>query len=204
MSTVHTLNVFRDGLRVGWAFNGLRVADFAWQAALDIAKALRRHADAAETLSVEPETTFGPLSVRSDGDMVLIVNRSALAIDMPADTARELWTATAGKAREAEELANADHVAMDAAILHRSGAPFGLAHAPAIRKEAAKLAQHDEKLRRYMKDGIKSAEVVPAPTISHETRTPDARLRALMRRMSPADKSKLIATLKGHHQELAQ
>lgn len=195
---VHTLNVFRDGLRVGWAFNGLRVADFAWQAALEIAKALRRHADAAETLSVEPETTFGPLSVRSDGDMVLIVNRSALAIDMPVATARELWTATAAKAREAEELASAEKVAMDAAILHRSGAPFGVAHAPVIRKEAAKLAQHDDKLRRYMKDGIKSAEVVPAPTVTQGTIEPDAQLRALMRRMIPADRTKLIATLKGH------
>lgn len=208
MSTVNQIRVRLETPSVVWVLNGRRLIQIHWTAALAFCQSARQVVRDAELAAaghaVEPtpevSITVGGvvLSARREADMVLFLGNGRLLFDVPAEAAHQIWAATTGKAREAEELANAEKVALDAAILHRSGAPFGVAHAPVIRKEAAKLAQHDEKLRRYMKDGIKSAEVVPAPTVTQGTIEPDDQLRALMRRMTPADRTKLIATLKGH------
>jgi hypothetical protein len=92
---------------------------------------------------------------------------------------------------------NADRLTFDSAILHRSGARFGLTDNPLIKAEAKKEAVHNRDLRRFMPDGIKSAEVIGAPTVYLGSRPPDSRLRSLVRRMSLADRKVLFDKING-------
>lgn len=77
--------------------------------------------------------------------------------------AKALAQALTVQANRAEEWAKAERVAMDAAILLRSGAPFGITDHPAIQAEAAKEAAWNRDLRRWMPGGVKSEEAVGTP-----------------------------------------
>jgi len=105
--------------------------------------------------------------VLQDGNHVLLLINGALVQIMPWQRALECAAALQSVARKAEEWDKAEAIAMDQAILMRSGAPFGLTDHPRIQQEAIKLAGHDRDLRRYLPSGIKSKSVVGTPTVSH-------------------------------------
>lgn len=106
-------------------------------------------------------------TVRQDGERVILILGDTAA-EMPWEAAEAIGKALIAKARLAEELAKADAVALDSAILLRAGfgnLGIGLAKDSRVRKEAIKLADGDRNLRRYMPGGIKSKEEFGSPTI---------------------------------------
>ena len=103
--------------------------------------------------------------VRQEGDRVLVLQKGKALLDLPWEAALEVARALYSKGKLAEEQAKAGSVIMDQAILMRGGAPFGISNDPRIISEATKEAVHNRSLRRYMPGGVKSAEVVGAPTI---------------------------------------
>lgn len=109
-------------------------------------------------------TTNNKAIVRQEGTRVLfIVNGHG--VEMSWQAAEKLGRALVSKARLAEELAKAEAIAADDAILLRAGFPLGLTNHPKIRAESRKLAEHDRNLRRYMPGGIRSKVHFGAPTI---------------------------------------
>lgn len=101
--------------------------------------------------------------------------------------ARQIVNAWRYATRKAEENEAAERIAMDAAILHRSGAPFGLSSLPAIREEARKLADGDRDLRRFMRDERNVALPLPAPTVRGNV-TPFERAATLITRIPSPEK----------------
>src|SRR5574341_1218384 len=108
------------------------------------------------------------ITIRQEGSRVLLLRDGKLLADMPWDAALEVGTWVTRKARLAEEYAKANEIALDHAILLRSGAPFGLTNNPLIQRVAFNLAQWDSLLRRRMPrvggiSGIPSSEQVGTP-----------------------------------------
>ncbi len=69
------------------------------------------------------------------------------------------------QAKRAEELAHAEGIIADQALIIRKGLPFGLTNRPDMLKEAVKEAAWNRDLRRALPGGIKSAVVVGTPAI---------------------------------------
>lgn len=106
------------------------------------------------------------LTVRREGDRVLLLSRGVLIASMPWQAADELANALKAKARQAEEQICAERIAFDSAILMRAGVPFTLSNRSDILAEAKKEATWNRQLRRYMPGSVKSAEVFGLPTIT--------------------------------------
>lgn len=113
-------------------------------------------------------------TVRQEGDRVVILHGGRAVLDLPWDGALELARAIHNQAKRAEELANADAIATDQAILLRLGVPIGLSDRKDIQQEAQNRAAWDSGLRRYIRgkrargvNGVRSAGVVGTPTISN-------------------------------------
>jgi hypothetical protein len=203
----HTIRVTSEGPIVVWVLDGKRLLSIPWQGALDLANAMRAQVRAAKayalegTTAIEPEVTVtcggGSIAVRQEGSHVLFIGNGQLLFGMPWNVAEDLWRGTISKTRLCEEMANADQVTHDAAILHRAGSFFGLTDSPVIKAEALKEAVHNRELRRFMPMSIKSAEVIGAPTVVMGSRPADVRLRSLVRRMSIADRKTLFDKLNG-------
>lgn len=100
--------------------------------------------------------------------MLLIVDGRA-ELEVPWDQAEVLGRALIAKAREAEEIAKADTIAFDHAILLRAGANLGLSNNPKIVEEAGKKAAWDSNLRRYMPGGVRSQENVGVPAVINKS-----------------------------------
>ncbi len=103
--------------------------------------------------------------VRQDGDRVL------LAIDgkvwnLPWQSAIELGRLLQSFGKQAEEIAIANRVIADQALLLRVGAPFALSNHPKIR-DAAKTEAAWGSLRRYLPARFRDAEF-GVPTIRQE------------------------------------
>lgn len=105
------------------------------------------------------------LTVRQEGEKVLLLSGGILIAEMPWEAADQLARALTAKARQAEELQKAEQIAFDQAVLMRGGFPIGLTRHKAIMSEAIKEAFWNTQLRRYMPDGVKSREAVGTPTI---------------------------------------
>lgn len=113
------------------------------------------------------------VTVRRDGDTVLLLKGGRLLLALPWDAADALARALTIQAREAEELVKALGIAYDSAILLRAGVPLGLSSHPGILAEARQLAAWDSNLRRHMPGGIKSEEQFGRPAIvMHPPRPP--------------------------------
>ena len=113
---------------------------------------------------------FDAVTVRIEGTRVLVIRDGQVVLNLPWGAALELSRVLYGKARQAEEVAQAERIIADHALLTRVGFPIGLSDNPAIRKEAWKEGQWNSALRRYIPHGvgIPSGEAVGAPTlISH-------------------------------------
>jgi len=104
------------------------------------------------------------LTVRVQGERVLLLHDGRLVADLPWKAAQALAKALAFQANRAEEWAKAERVALDQAILMRTGAPFGLTDDWAILGEARKLAAWDSRLRRYI-PSIRSREAFGRPAV---------------------------------------
>lgn len=113
-------------------------------------------------------------TVRSEGDRVLLLYDGRAVLDLPWDAALELARAIHSQAKRAEEIANADAIATDQAILLRLGVPLGLSDRRDIQQEAQQRAAWDSSLRRYIRgkrakgaNSVRSAAVVGTPTITN-------------------------------------
>ena len=112
------------------------------------------------------------VNVRQEATQVVVIRNGSTVFDMPWDAALQLAQAIYTQAKRAEELAKADAIAGDQAILLRLGVPLGLSDRPDIQHEAQKRAAWDSDLRRYIPlrrakgvGGIRSAAVFGTPRI---------------------------------------
>lgn len=105
------------------------------------------------------------ITIRREGSKVLLLSGGILIAVLPWRAADELAVALRSKARLAEEEEKGEQIALDSAILMRTGVPFSFSNRADILKEAMKEAAWNSDLRRYMPGGVKSKEVFGAPTI---------------------------------------
>ena len=96
--------------------------------------------------------------------MLFIVDGKAV-VDIPWNAALDVAAAIKEKAKDAEEIAKAEGIIFDQALLIRSGAPFGFSSHPDIQSEAAKESAHNKDLRRYLPGGVKSTEQFGRPGV---------------------------------------
>jgi hypothetical protein len=195
---IQTLSVAREKTVVALILNGRRVMAMPWQTADELRLAIREQTRAARAGTVTAEITIrsgsAVLSVRHEGGLVLLIGDGRLLIDMPPIIAERLWRSILVQARKAEEVAKAGQIALDQALLIRSGAFFGLTDHPVIRAEAIKEAGHNRLLRSAI-PSIRSTEVFGVPVVSHETRSPYLQLRDLAARMPRDQRRAVLATL---------
>lgn len=120
---------------------------------------------------------MGGLRIRQEGPRVLLIDAAGRTVaDMPARAALDVARAIRQQALRAEEVAEAERIVAEHALLLRVGAPFGLSSDPAIQAEAAKEAAWNSDLRRYLPGGVKSTGELGVPrVITHGVR----RLRGL-------------------------
>lgn len=109
------------------------------------------------------------ITVRQEGDRVLLIQNGQTVFNVPYDAALAIAKALRIKAKQAEEIARAEAIIYDQAILTRIGMPFGLTSHPYLQKEAMKEAAWNSNLRRYIPPskagGIASQAVFGTPTI---------------------------------------
>ncbi len=104
--------------------------------------------------------------VHQEGPEVqLIIDGRALL--MPWNVALDVSNALRIKARAAEEIAKAEGIIFDQALLIRTGAPLGFTDNPDIQNEAGKEAAHNPALRKYLPGGVKGTEQFGTPTVRH-------------------------------------
>ncbi len=193
------LQVGRKDMDVFIVLDGRRVLDLGWRKALDFAKALRTQISAvclsetSNTALIANELSVGTLSVRCAGGDVLVLHNGQLLFTMPWKFASRLWSALVTKAREADEIAHADQIAYDGAILLRTGSPFGFTNHPKIQEEIVKEAVHNRNLRRYLPEGIKGTVVHGAPVICQLA--PIQEMRSLAAKLSTQDRRTLATQL---------
>jgi predicted ATPase len=106
----------------------------------------------------------GEVVVRQEAACVIVIFEGKAAV-MPWEAADELARAITQKARQAEEVAKAEHIALDQALLLRAGATIGLSNNRWIRRLAGIEAAHNPMLRRFMPGGVKSQEMFGTPTV---------------------------------------
>ena len=112
------------------------------------------------------------VTVRQEGTNVVVIREGQAVFDMPWDAALQLAQAIFSQAKRAEELASAERIADDQAILLRLGVPVGLSNRQDIQAEASKRAAWDSNLRRYIPlkrakgvGGVRSGETFGTPRI---------------------------------------
>ncbi len=183
--------------------NGRRALEVGWQAAREVCTLmgaqLRDPAPSGETsISVGPaHLSFRRVPRLPDEieDKLLCIANGALLFDAPLSVARQIWTLFTGAARLAEEWASAEAVAMDAAIMARTGAPIGLTSHPKIQAEAKKLAEGDSQLRRYIPIASPRAGVLSAPRVFHDQRSAPDQLASLFARSGAAQRQTILSKL---------
>ena len=80
------------------------------------------------------------VTVRQEGTNVVVIREGRAVFDMPWDAALQLARAIFSQAKRAEELASAERIAEDQAVLLRLGVPVGLSSRRDIQEEAQKRA----------------------------------------------------------------
>jgi hypothetical protein len=225
-----SVTFLREGDAVTLVVGGRRVLTQGWAGALETCRALDMQLRDIVARGMAPErTAIGETGVswrgaglhfRQELGQILVLGGSPerLLFDMRTDPtdgdgpsiARQVWSAWVRIAREAELYSRspkgglvAEHVARDAAILHRSGAPMGITDHPAIKAEAQKLASGDRELRRFMPDrrasvtsnGVLSDEVLGTPTVGLDLRTPFQRARTLLASLTPETRRAVLSPL---------
>ena len=112
------------------------------------------------------------VTVRQEGTNVVVIREGRAVFDMPWDAALQLARAIFSQAKRAEELASAERIADDQAVLLRLGVPVGLSSRRDIQEEAQERAAWDSTLRRYIPlkrakgvGGVRSQESFGTPRI---------------------------------------
>ena len=105
------------------------------------------------------------LTIRQEGQRVLLLRGGQLLADMPYEAALDVGRALMAQARKAEELARAQQIISDQALLLRIGFPVGLTNHPGVQAEAAKEAAWNTQLRRSLPGGVRSQAVVGTPAL---------------------------------------
>ncbi len=105
------------------------------------------------------------IRTRQEGLHVHVIASDRVVLDVPWDVALALAEDITRQARRAEELAKAEQIILDNAVLFRAGVPIGLSNNRDIMAETVKAAQFDPLLRRHMRGGIKSQSIVGTPVL---------------------------------------
>lgn len=210
------LNLSQRGEMIVVTIDGQPRLEVGWKLSLEICKALDLHIRNAEARHTDPAVLVLPetgikqgsteFTFRQELDKILCIANGQLLFDMNTtptangiSIARHVWRAWLGvtKVVEEENLPRKDRERLqrDAAIFHRSGAPFGLTNNPKHQAEAKKLAEGDRELRRHMANGIKSAEVLGAPSIKQDNRSPLECALELAGSLTPAQLARIKADL---------
>ena len=112
------------------------------------------------------------VNVRQEATQVVVIRNGVTVFDMPWDAALQLARAIFSQAKRAEELASAERLADDQAVLLRLGVPIGLTSRRDIQEAAQQRAAWDSTLRRYIPlkrakgvGGVRSGESFGTPRI---------------------------------------
>jgi len=110
------------------------------------------------------------IQIAHDGNGKVILAINGKVTVLPIDVAERVARGLVRKAREAEELVQANRIIMDNALMQRAGANIGLSDHPKIKEESIKEALYNRDLRRYLPKGsgmgdIKTRGVVGAPSL---------------------------------------
>lgn len=209
---MQSIRFVKENRAVVLVVNERRVCEIGWKPSLEICRALDQQIRNAEAQRIDPtvlpcgetgvlvggvEFTF-----RQELGRILCLGAGRLLFDMNTEPtadgqsiARQVWTAWLGVTRQVEEeSANPEAIAYDAAILHRAGIGIGLTDNPKIQAEAAKIADGDRDIRRFMKDR-RSGRVLGAPSVKIDNRPPIVRLVEIAKSLTPEQ----IAKLRGLH-----
>lgn len=109
-----------------------------------------------------------PTVVQHDGTMVQLIIDGKCVLNMPHDHALVIARALYKHAKLAEEIASAEQVIMDQAILMRAGWPFAALTAnPAMVKEAGKEAAWNSRLRRFIQNKLDPKGIVHPMIVRH-------------------------------------
>lgn len=137
--------------------------NLSWRAADAIGRAMAHKARGV----INPDSeSFVTISLRREGEEIIIITAAGQTfLIAPLAVAAEIGYALIAQARKLEEMDSFERLAMDQAILQRSGMPFGLTRNPKIQQEAGKLAAWDSNLRRYIKGNRLSQRQVGTPRV---------------------------------------
>ena len=105
------------------------------------------------------------ITIRRDGERVLLIQNRKTIADLPWDAAKELARGIRLQAAKAEQTAKVAGVISDQAFLIRKGIPLSLTPNPEVFKEAGNEAAHNRFLRRTMPGGIPSCAKFGFPTL---------------------------------------
>ena len=105
--------------------------------------------------------------IRQEGSNVLLFVNGKVVVNLPWDAWLELSREIIAKARQAEQIAKADKVIKDQALLQRYGFPIGVTNNKDMQKEAMNEAAWGSELRRYKPGGLPSQEIVGVPSVYH-------------------------------------
>jgi len=103
--------------------------------------------------------------IRHEGTTVILIYNGVTVCQLPWQAGLDLAKALQAQSKKAEEIAKAEQLIFDQALLMRSGAPFGLTNHPQIQAEASKEAQWNSELRRRLPGGVKAKGVVGSPAL---------------------------------------
>jgi hypothetical protein len=182
--------------------NGQRAAELGVDTARAVCDALRPHVrgEGADETSVgqgvhQLEFRTQPKLADEGENMVLCIAGGRLLFDAPVSVASRIWSALCAQQRQLEEEqpVNAERIAFDGGLLLRTGAPFGLTDNSKLQQEVVKEAGHNRDLRRFLPGGVRG-QVLAAPRIYHDSRSPEDRIRMLAR-TSPQAHRRLLAAL---------
>lgn len=121
-----------------------------WPQALEFGREMCYKARGVRPAEAE---TFGPVSLRREGDDILIETvLGDLLYLIPCAAAQEIGGGIIAHAHkiETEEEEVAEKLAWEQGLLQRSGIGLGLVDHPDIQKMAGQNAVHDPKLRKYI------------------------------------------------------
>ena len=107
-------------------------------------------------------------TVRQEGTNVQIILEGRLLMDLTWQSALELAKAIHATAKKAEELANAEKIIFDQAILDRLGAPVSLVTRKDMAVAAKKEAAWNTPLRRYIRRSRLRQGIVYAPSVTQD------------------------------------
>lgn len=107
------------------------------------------------------------LTVRQEGCEVLLLSDGRLIARLPWGAAEALWKAIRAQAQRAEEVAQAQRIIFDQAVLLRAGAHLGLTNHPDLQAAALHESWWNRTLRRYLRSssGIPSSERMGTPAL---------------------------------------